>query len=485
MSLQKEPKSIEKLEQNAKKGEVLSAFQLFEYYRDGRYVAKDDAIAEQYLARCFDYVQDQEHRFRLEKLELSNFRRFEHLEVNLHPRLTVFIGDNGSGKTSILDAISKTLSNIANEVLKGSNGKELSRSDVNNARDKAFTDVKTVFGYGLELKSLDAKLSIAKTGKYPSFLEDIKRLGRLWLSVDRSHETNLPCFAHYSDKRNCHEVVEYTRKEDRFDGYREAFDDPKAFGYFMAWYIRLQRKVSSGVSSSKLHLTSVDAVICSSLNMAQIYLDASTGEEVIWFKTENGSDVCFEQLSAGQKAVTTLFGDIARRLILLNPKLDNPLEGQGIVLIDEIELHLHPKWQQSVLLNLPKSFPNIQFIVTTHSPQVLSTVDKTCIRKFTTNERGEDILETPQFQTKGVVSKDILEQIMGTIATPNTKEAKWIDDFSVLVSNGKLGEAQQLLDRKIIPHFRGKDTSKDHPVVLDCLNLIKIHEMKQRLGVVG
>ncbi len=421
MNIEKKSKAVEKLEHNAKNGEVLSAFQLFEYYRDGKFVLQDDAMAEQYLEQCFEYLQElDEHknpknRFRLEKLELVDFRRFEHLEVKLHPELTVLIGDNGSGKTSILEAISKTLSNIANEILKGANGKELSRSDVNNAPDKKFTDVKTVFGYGLGLKSLEAKLSIAKAGKYPSFLEDIKRIGRLWLSVDRSHETNLPCFVHYSDKRNCHEVVEYTRKEDRFDGYREAFDDPKALGYFMAWYIRLQRKVSSGVSLSKFHLTSVDAVICSSLNMTQIYVDTSTGEEVVWFKTENGADVRFEQMSAGQKALTALFGDIARRLILLNPKLDNPLEGQGIVLVDEIELHLHPKWQQGVLLNLQKSFPNIQFIVTTHSPQVLSTVKRENIRVL-----SEDFAQEPLAETYGHPSGDVLHAVMSVNSIPAT-----------------------------------------------------------------
>lgn len=480
MNIEKKSKAVEKLEHNAKNGEVLSAFQLFEYYRDGKSVPQDDAMAAQYLAQCFEYVHNSAHQFCLEKLELFDFRRFEHLEVKLHPELTVLIGDNGSGKTSILEAISKTLSNIANEILKGSNGKELSRSDVNNGADKERANIKTVFGDGIGLKFVEGNLSVAKTGKSPSYLEDLKRIGRLWLSVDRSHEINLPCFVHYSDKRNCHEVMEYKRKEDRFDGYREAFDDPKAFGYFMVWYIRLQRKVRSGVSLSKFHLTSVDAVICSSLNMTQIYVDTSTGEEVVWFKTENGADVRFEQMSAGQKALTALFGDIARRLILLNPKLDNPLEGQGIVLVDEIELHLHPKWQQGVLLNLQKSFPNIQFIVTTHSPQVLSTVDKSNIRKFTTNEFGQDVLETPKFQTKGVVSKDILEQIMGTHAEPNIVEARWFDDYSDYLSRSDLDAAEALLYSKIIPHF-----GSDHPVVLDCLNLKSIHEMKKRLGVVG
>ena len=124
--------SIEKLEQKAKKGEVLSAFQLFEYYRDGKSVLQDDAIAEQYLMQCFEYVQNSAHQFRLEKLELFDFRRFEHLEVNLHPSLTVLIGDNGSGKTSILEAIYPALAWITDNINKeDTNSSRFKPEDVN------------------------------------------------------------------------------------------------------------------------------------------------------------------------------------------------------------------------------------------------------------------------------------------------------------------------------------------------------------------
>lgn len=482
MNIEKKSKAVEKLEQNAKNGEVLSAFQLFEYYRDGKSVLQDDAMAEQYLTQCFEYVQNSAHQFRLEKLELFDFRRFEHLEVKLHPELTVLIGDNGSGKTSILEAISKTLSNITNEILKGSNGKELLKSDVNNAPEKEYADVKTVFGYGIGLRSVEGKLSVAKTGKYPSYLEDLKRIGRLWLSVDCFNETNLPVLTHYSDKRNCKELEKkiLLRKESRFDAYREAFGDVDALEYFIAWYTRLQKRVISNVldSLSKKHLISVDSVICSAIEMNQIRLDMSTGEDVLRFKIVD-EEIQFHQLSAGQKSLLTLFGDIARRLILLNPTLDNPLKGQGIVLIDEIELHLHPKWQQGVLFNLQKSFPNIQFIVTTHSPQVLSTVDKSCIRKFTTNERGEDVLETPRFQTKGVMSADILAYIMDGSPTPSkelVKETGLLNDYHALIQQNLHQEEKGVsLKSQLIDHF-----GREHPIMRECERMERLQLLKVR-----
>jgi predicted ATP-binding protein involved in virulence len=79
----------------------------------------------------------------------------------------------------------------------------------------------------------------------------------------------------------------------------------------------------------------------------------------------------FNQLSQGEKSLI-LVGDIARRLAMMNPKLDNPLLGKGIILIDEIDMHLHPQWQRSIIQRLQTTFPNCQFILTTHSPLVIS-----------------------------------------------------------------------------------------------------------------
>ena len=74
------------------------------------------------------------------------------------------------------------------------------------------------------------------------------------------------------------------------------------------------------------------------------------------------------QLSQGEKSLLALVGDIARRLAMMNPLLEDPLKGEGIILIDEIDLHLHPHWQRNIVRRLRETFPNCQFILTTHSP---------------------------------------------------------------------------------------------------------------------
>lgn len=89
---------------------------------------------------------------------------------------------------------------------------------------------------------------------------------------------------------------------------------------------------------------------------------------------KSDQDLLIQQLSDGEKIALGMIGDIARRLAIANPGLEDPLQGEGIVMIDEIELHLHPKWQRGLLPHLLETFPNCQFIVTTHSPQVISDV---------------------------------------------------------------------------------------------------------------
>ena len=98
---------------------------------------------------------------------------------------------------------------------------------------------------------------------------------------------------------------------------------------------------------------------------------------VVSYKSEQGQveKLSLDQLSGGYRIVLALAADLARRMVQGNPHLDDPLESEAVVLIDEVELHLHPGWQQRILGDLQRTFPNAQFIVSTHSPQVLTTVE--------------------------------------------------------------------------------------------------------------
>lgn len=131
---------------------------------------------------------------------------------------------------------------------------------------------------------------------------------------------------------------------------------------------------------------------------------------------KNGSELIINQLSDGEKCLLAMVGDIARRLAIANPGLENPLAGEGVVMIDEIELHLHPDWQRKIIPSLTRTFPNLQFIVTTHSPQIISHVQPDSIYLLESTPEGI-VAKRPESSFGRDINR-ILEDIMGVGARP-------------------------------------------------------------------
>jgi predicted ATP-binding protein involved in virulence len=165
---------------------------------------------------------------------------------------------------------------------------------------------------------------------------------------------------------------------------------------------------------------------------------------------KQGEELIVNQLSDGEKCLLALAGDLARRLAIANPDRNyNPLEGSGVVLIDEIELHLHPKWQRAIIPNLKKTFPNCQFIITTHSPQVIS--DLKWVHLLRSTSEGIAIERVPSF---GKDSNRILETLMGT---PERRQEIKEDlrELFRLIDKGELGKARQF--RQELAHRMGEE----------------------------
>ncbi|WP_162894862.1 AAA family ATPase [Morganella morganii] len=136
---------------------------------------------------------------------------------------------------------------------------------------------------------------------------------------------------------------------------------------------------------------------------------------------KNGCKISVSQLSQGEKTMLSLVCDISLRLISANSNSKNPFSGNGIIIIDEIDLHLHPIWQQTILLRLRDTFPNIQFIISTHSSNVLSTSDSECIRKISGTEDKESgiyDIEVPLFSL-GAETSVVQEEIQGVSSRPD------------------------------------------------------------------
>ncbi|MGN4934079.1 AAA family ATPase [Aeromonas rivipollensis] len=346
---------------------------------------------------------------------------------------------------------------------------------------------------------------------------------------------NLPIFALYSIDRS-HPFIKPIKdsgelREGRFDAYTNALSGAGRFDHFIEWFIALHKRTVDDATTSieilqqqvndlkksidvglvsvkplldhakekldeallKISLNQdgdslpdqlqkkliIDAISRSIPSISDIWVETASGFDVVKL-TNDGHNVTVEQLSDGQRIFLSLVADLARRMIMLNPRLDNPFEGSGIVLIDEIELHLHPQWQQDIIENLRTIFPNIQFIITTHSPIVLSTVDKRCIRQFDNEDNSDSIsLPTPTFQTKGVMNSDILEQLMRVFSTPpRIAESHWVSDFEESLELDIYEENSQAkeLYRKIKEHFGVNSTE-----IKRCDSLIRIKNLKLKV----
>ncbi|KMW73210.1 recombinase RecF [Photorhabdus luminescens subsp. luminescens] len=538
------------LERKAKGGNLLSAFEL---YQRSLQVERelDEKQADEWLELCWDYLQggyiDSSETFRptnplfLRQLDLSDFRRFSHLKVNLEKDLTVIIGNNGKGKTSILSAIAKSLSWFSANILKeDGSGQRLSEfTDIRNDSVNKYADITTNFFFGKGLKSLALRLSRSALGvseRRDSRIKPAKDLADVWRVVNEARTINLPTFALYTVERS-HPFTKFQkdsneRREDRFDAYNHSLTGAGRFDHFIEWYVYLHKRTAGDVSSSietlrqqvcdlqksvdngmvsvaplledmksklesataKYNLALSKRLLAESLqkkiveqaitlvvpSISHIWVETESGIDVVKV-TNDGQDVTIEQLSDGQRVFLGLIADLARRMVMLNPLLKNPLEGSGIVLIDEIELHLHPKWQQDVITDLQKVFPNIQFIITTHSPIVLSTIERRCIREFADiDESGMQFLQLPQMQTKGSENVHILEQVMGVFSTPpRIKESHWVGNFeqSLIADGEEISVQTRTLYDNIKKHF-----GNDSPELKKADSLIRVHQMKNKIN---
>ncbi|MEH2253472.1 AAA family ATPase [Nostoc sp.] len=156
---------------------------------------------------------------------------------------------------------------------------------------------------------------------------------------------------------------------------------------------------------------------------------------------KKGEELIVNQLSDGEKCLLAMVGDLARRLAIANPSLPDPLQGSGVVLIDEIELHLHPKWQREIIPALTRTFPNCQFIVTTHSPQVISQVKPEGI--YILEKTDEGVVAKRPESSFGRDSNRILEDLMGVPARPQEIKDRLHELFR-LIDEGNLDNARQL-----------------------------------------
>lgn len=375
-------------------------------------------------------------------LQLQNYRVFENLKWEFEDEnLVTLIGNNGAGKSAILDAIAIGLRIVGNALLNGNVGsrtaKDLVDSDITYGASVCEVTVYFRSASGQNFSTVATKEAGAKNPRFE--ISDTSFLHEFKVSLRLQEKVKLPILLSFGVDRT-HSYRGNGRKARKpYNKALYTFVDPffnsqPPFDAFQEWFIaedtiEIQRKVNKKDFSFELEsLSTIRKAISTvfgqlkneKIDSIEVYrendgIEEGIGEtelEAYLIVKKGTAKLRVESLSSGEKGVLLLAAEIARRLCLAN-RYGGILEGAGVVLIDEVELHLHPAWQRGVLLALRKTFPNLQFIVTTHSPQTLSTVttDELIIA-----ENGS--LFTPTTDPKGRDTNGILEELMGVDKRP-------------------------------------------------------------------
>ncbi|UNK26825.1 AAA family ATPase [Serratia plymuthica] len=388
----------------------------------------------------------------IKALTLKNFRGAESITLQCDEHVNILVGMNGAGKSTLLDAAAIMLSWVVNRMKNlNASARPINDQDIRNGETFANIDIVC------QDNQSEFKWSLAKIRKGHSRRELNSILsGATELAKNFQHQitenngkVNLPLLAYYPINRAVLDIPLRIRTRHEFN-LLDAYEGSLTSGANFRSFFELFREREDLENENRRYANEeikpegyefpdpqLEAIRTALSQFMPDFSNLTVRRNPLRMEVEkNGQRLTVNQLSDGEKCLMAMIGDLAMRLAVVNPTLSNPLEGDGIILIDEIDLHLHPKWQRILIPRLRQVFPNCQFIVSTHSPHIINHVMPTHLHLLKVMNNTLSISNVNESYGKNVDS--ILEDIMGLDTTRPDSVYKSFSTIYNLIHDGNL-----------------------------------------------
>lgn len=429
---------------------------------------------------------------KIKNIKLKNFRCFEELVIELNERCNVIVGVNGAGKSTILDALAISIGTYFAKI-PTAYSLPIQKEDVLRKSYLTGSIISTEYQFPVvistegiangkfiewsrELNGLKNKTTV----KNASNLIEVGHIQQQNIQNGVT-DTTLPIFAYYGTgrlykKKNNRITKLDIKKSSRLDGYTDALSLGTNEKQLLRWFEDMTLiKIQEDREIPELKTVKTAIEKCFEIGNKDItdvsinYSVKSKDIEVSYRKNNEIEKLPLHMFSDGIRITLTMVADIATRMAKLNPQLlDNVLETPGVILIDEIDMHLHPSWQSRIITSLLETFTNIQIITTTHSPIVISNIESEYLRILKNNE-----IMNPSTNYNRELD-DIVNNIMETDYRPE-EVRNLINQINQNIDNEELEEAKELLDN--LKDILGETDSE----VISARNSIELEEFFKEL----
>ena len=362
----------------------------------------------------------------IKNIYLKNFRGFAEREFHFEKQFSVLVGENGKGKTACLEALCVALGGwlYGFDGLETADKRNFRKNDMREVAAKVSAALLPQVPVLVKCKAdirgeiVEWERSVNKINGHTTYggLRELNQITQGYSARIYSRDDVdliLPVVAYYSAARLWSEPIrrskQYKRQKIRIKGYAKSLQFEQSINDTLEYLDVLAHRAQKRPEERGEYDTVIQALktcLCRIQPGITVDYDIASAEVIVVFPDE--TKISYAQLSDGYRCMLSLIVDIAYRMATLNPQLKEQalIETPGVVLIDELDLHLHPKWQRLVVADLKKIFPKVQFIATTHSPFVIQSL-----------EAGElislDEEQSVNAPYSGQSIEDIAEEIMG------------------------------------------------------------------------